>query len=404
MENGNLGLTDAIGYMLNKFFGASIDHIPKVNFNKTAEFKLASRVRMLNRDSITSLNGVYNALKERDRRKKLESLIAYYKASMDFTVKDRDTRRVFICFFRYIANVLQEGGIDRLEKLIYLTKQYENDNVTIGGDKITISTVHSSKGMEWKHVILMAYDNICFPSFKYISELSNRNGVTENDIAEYIDGERRLNYVALTRAKEKIYVVTSIEPEELNVESSKNAGPKIFKNYLRYVRAISNGNTTEAKIILQSSATLPNTPPKNNVLNNLEQQIKVELEKLGYKVETNIGNADYKISLGIYDKKLDKYLIGVECDYTAFKSSPSILERDVFRPTFLKSRGWDILRVWSRDWWLHKTKIVNLIVKLAEKNRAKFTAEQEKPEKVTAPNGTRNRVITIKPKTTTKKK
>lgn len=207
MENGNLGLTDAIGYMLNKFFGVSIDHIPKVNFNKTAEFKLASRVRMLNRDSITSLNGVYNALKEHDRRKKLESLIAYYKASMDFTVKDRDTRRVFICFFRYIANVLQEGGIDRLEKLIYLTKQYENDNVTIGGDKITISTVHSSKGMEWKHVILMAYDNICFPSFKYISELSNRNGVTENDIAEYIDGERRLNYVALTRAIDRLTLV-----------------------------------------------------------------------------------------------------------------------------------------------------------------------------------------------------
>ena len=216
-------------------------------------------------------------------------------------------------------------------------------------------------------------------------------------------GENRLN-VAITRAKEKIYVVTSIEPEELNVEGSKNAGPKIFKNYLRYVRAISNGNTTEAKIILQSAATLPNATPKNAILNNLEQQIKVELEKLGYKVETNIGNADYKISLGIYDKKLDRYLIGVECDYTAFKSSPSILERDVFRPTFLKSRGWDIIRVWSRDWWLHKTKIVNTIVKLAEKNRAKFTATQEKPEKITAPNGTRNRLITIKPKNNTKKK
>ena len=41
----------------------------------------------------------------------------------------------------------------------------------------------------------------------------------------------------------------------------------------------------------------------------------------------------------------------------------------MFRPTFLKSRGWDIMRIWSRDWWLHKIKTLNLIVKTIEKNR-----------------------------------
>ncbi|MFN8578958.1 MAG: AAA domain-containing protein [Candidatus Sericytochromatia bacterium] len=42
-------------------------------------------------------------------------------------------------------------------------------------------------------------------------------------------GENRLN-VAVSRAKRKIYVVTSIEPEDLNVDSLKNMGPKLFKN------------------------------------------------------------------------------------------------------------------------------------------------------------------------------
>lgn len=175
-------------------------------------------------------------------------------------------------------------------------------------------------------------------------------------------GENRLN-VAITRAKEKIYVVTSIEPEELAVEGSKNAGPKIFKSYLKYVRAISNKKYKEAQFILDSFK--PALPQSEEVVveNKLEKYIKDELTKLGYTVETNLGNTDYKLSLGVYDKNLDRYLLGIECDYSAYKSSPSILERDIYRNKFLASRGWKIMRVWSRDWWLNKNKVISNIVK-----------------------------------------
>ncbi|WP_235846845.1 AAA domain-containing protein [Neobacillus soli] len=52
-------------------------------------------------------------------------------------------------------------------------------------------------------------------------------------------GENRLN-VAVTRAKEGITVVSSIEPEELNVANTSQMGPKLLKAYLKYVRAVSN--------------------------------------------------------------------------------------------------------------------------------------------------------------------
>lgn len=190
-------------------------------------------------------------------------------------------------------------------------------------------------------------------------------------------GENRLN-VAITRAKEKIYVVTSIEPEELNVDSTKNAGPKIFKQYLKYVRAVSNGNSLETKIILEQAHTQPELPTWEASLTGLEEELKQELEKLGYKVETNLGNTDYKISVAIYDKQLDRYLLGLECDYSAFESSPSVLERDVFRPSFLKSRGWNIIRIWSRDYWMHKSKVLSMIVKEIEKSKANIIKNIEK--------------------------
>lgn len=44
-------------------------------------------------------------------------------------------------------------------------------------------------------------------------------------------GENRLN-VAISRAKIKIIIVTSISPSDLDVENCKNKGPKIFKEIL----------------------------------------------------------------------------------------------------------------------------------------------------------------------------
>lgn len=193
-------------------------------------------------------------------------------------------------------------------------------------------------------------------------------------------GENRLN-VAITRAKEKIYVVTSIEPEELNVDGTKNLGPKCFKNYLRYVRAVSSGNELETKIILDQVGISKELGLPQAKLGNMEQDIKVELEKLGYRVDTNLGNTDYKISVAVYDKQLDRYLLGLECDYSAYQSSPSILERDVFRPAYLKSRGWNIIRIWSRDYYLHKAKVINSIVKEIEKAKVMYQKKSTKKSK-----------------------
>ena len=180
-------------------------------------------------------------------------------------------------------------------------------------------------------------------------------------------GENRLN-VAITRAKKKVYVITSIEPEELTaVDDAKNNGPKLLKKYLQYARAVSERRELEVKHILSSFDI---KPKEDDEVGAYEEQIKAELEKLGYTVDTNLGNTDYKLSLGIYDHELGRYVLGIECDYQSYKSGESVLERDVYRIKFLESRGWKIVRVWSRDWWQSRQKTLDDLVQKIERQKA----------------------------------
>ena len=183
-------------------------------------------------------------------------------------------------------------------------------------------------------------------------------------------GENRLN-VAITRAKTKIIVVTSIEPEDLKVDGSKNQGPKLLRDYLAYVRYVSLNDSASARAVLNSlspadssssTLALSSTP-------SIEEQMKERLEKFGYKVDIGLGNKNSRISLAVYDDSTDKYLIGIELDKDAFAASTSALERDVYKPKFLEGRGWKIMRVWSRDWWISPGRVIRSIITAAEKNR-----------------------------------
>ena len=182
-------------------------------------------------------------------------------------------------------------------------------------------------------------------------------------------GENRLN-VAVTRARSKIYVVTSIEPDDLKVDDAKHAGPKLLKKYLSYAKAVSLGREEEVKAILRGLSTAQSVrtdiiPSKRDIA----AAIKEKLEKLGYEAHTYVGNARSRISLAVYDKDTDRYLIGVELDADAYEFSPATLERDVYKPRFLEARGWSIMRIWCRDFWLSPSRVVKNIAAVAEAHK-----------------------------------
>ncbi|WP_250472759.1 ATP-dependent helicase [Caballeronia sp. GAFFF1] len=81
----------------------------------------------------------------------------------------------------------------------------------IDEDYLILSTIHSAKGQEWRNVFVLNGVDGCIPS----------DMGTGSD--EEIDEERRLLYVAMTRAKEDLHIVT---PQRFYVHNQTNLGDR----------------------------------------------------------------------------------------------------------------------------------------------------------------------------------
>jgi len=71
----------------------------------------------------------------------------------------------------------------------------EQDNLKESKEGVRLMTVHAAKGLEFEHIFIAGLEDGLFPH--------SRSNETEN-LEEKMEEERRLFYVAVTRAKEKL--------------------------------------------------------------------------------------------------------------------------------------------------------------------------------------------------------
>lgn len=160
-------------------------------------------------------------------------------------------------------------------------------------------------------------------------------------------GENRLN-VAVSRAKRKIQIVSSIHYSDLKVDDLKNEGPRIFRKYLEYAEAVSSGNSEAAKLVLRSFG---NTDTKSySYEDEFVFDAFKELSRRGLRVERSVGMGAYKIDIAVLDTQ-GNYRLGIECDANLYNRSHSARERDVHLRRYLADRGWKLYRLWSPNWW-----------------------------------------------------
>lgn len=153
-------------------------------------------------------------------------------------------------------------------------------------------------------------------------------------------GERRLN-VAITRARESLEVYSTLRPEQIDLNKSRALGTRHLREFLDYARrgpmALMSTGIVQARAQMDSP---------------FEEQVAAALEKLGWTLHPQVGSLGYRVDLGVESKTHPgTFLAGVECDGATYHSSKCARDRDRLRETVLRQLGWNILRVWSTDWW-----------------------------------------------------
>lgn len=143
-------------------------------------------------------------------------------------------------------------------------------------------------------------------------------------------GENRLN-VAITRAREQIYVITSIAPEQLKVDDATHEGPKLLKQYLEYARRVSEGLYSPQPLVSKNYWA--------------EWLLKEQLSKKVVSFVKELPFADLTI------KSSQQYQGVVLTDDDLFHDAQSVKESFAYLPLELHRKGWNFSRYYSRQLW-----------------------------------------------------
>jgi hypothetical protein len=162
-------------------------------------------------------------------------------------------------------------------------------------------------------------------------------------------GPRRLN-VAVTRARHEMLVFATLKPDQIDLSRTNAAGVRDLKHFLELAE-----RGPRALVELDQGSIGGYESP-------FEEAVAKRLADLGWHLLPQIGVSAFRIDLGVvHPDAPGKFLAGIECDGATYHRSATVRDRDKLRERVLRGLGWDIVRVWSTDWWIDANSAVQKI-------------------------------------------
>ena len=203
-------------------------------------------------------------------------------------------------------------------------------------------------------------------------------------------GWRRLN-VAVTRSRIEMKVFSSISAEELRINDTASEGVKSFKRFLQYA----GGSTVWDQDIASTGSSSDNsgTPiiDRNAAFTGIADDICARFKAIGYDTDKGVGKSGFKIDIGVVSPdKEGAYCLGILLDGPVYAASGTTTSREVSQISMLKGFGWNIVRIWSLEWWENPDSVFEKLVALIEDSKkepeepaAEETPAEEVPEQST---------------------
>lgn len=148
-------------------------------------------------------------------------------------------------------------------------------------------------------------------------------------------GERRLN-VAITRARQRLTLVSSFTHADMDPGRSAAAGVTLLRRYLRYVES---GGQHLDEVSIETD------------VDPLTADIAAHLEHIGLPVTAAHGSSGLRIDVAVaHPHDPDRMVLAVEADGPGYQAAATTRDRDRLRREALHRLGWRHHRVWSTDW------------------------------------------------------
>lgn len=256
---------EKIYYKMERFISKSmIDHIKTsseftLNQNVFDKLFIYPKLKSFQRDQITILKQEFERLINKNPLQAInyiENEFKYYK----YLEKRAEKTGANIERFKRLLDIIKSIASncktlydfeDRIYELQEIMDESKNNKVDT--DTITLTTVHSSKGLEWENVYMIDLMDQTFPSSQAIKSMEEIKEMFMNkNIEEYsfliddnkyeymVDGkiycplmedERKLYYVGMTRAKEHLHLIypkfkngQQQNPSRFLIETAKGMG------------------------------------------------------------------------------------------------------------------------------------------------------------------------------------
>jgi very-short-patch-repair endonuclease len=183
-------------------------------------------------------------------------------------------------------------------------------------------------------------------------------------------GERRLN-VAVTRARHGLHVFSSLNPDQIDTSKTNALGVRDLRLFLEFAQKGAKAFMAE----IQGS--------RGDFESPFEKAVAEALTQKGWTVHPQVGVSSFRIDLGVVDPDMPgRFLAGVECDGATYHRAATARDRDRLREHVLRELGWDILRVWSTQWWTSRERAIeklhgqlNQLLQAARENRTREAEE-----------------------------
>ena len=215
--------------------------------------------------------------------------------------------------------------IENINEFIESLKDFENlegflehvslvmENISnTSEENITLMTMHAAKGLEFDNIFLAGWEEGVFPSLRSIEETGNKG----------LEEERRLAYVALTRARKKIFI-TYVNQNRYSYASHDYNLPSRFIDELpKEIVDINDSSYIQEDNFLKTYVEdnyFDNdiiSPGRQRLINNSKKsEIEWDMNQDYETIEVNVGEKVYHKKFGygkILKLDLDKALVDFE--------------------------------------------------------------------------------------------